>query len=55
MTREEAYKQYRERYQHKKSGLFNSPGWKVIILICRLILFPVMLLVRIFKWTYYID
>ena len=58
MTREEAFEMYHERYQHKtfeKSRKFKSPGWKIIIMITRLIMFPVMLPVRIFKWTYYMD
>lgn len=59
MTREEAYEKYGKRYQHKtieeKGREFNSPAWEVVTMICRVLLFPVFLIVRIFRWTYHME
>lgn len=59
MTREKVYEKYDKRYQHKtiegKGREFDSPAWKVVMMICRVLLFPVFLIVRIFRWTYHME
>lgn len=32
---------------------YKEPSWVKFLIIPRIILFPIMLLVRLFRWTYY--